>query len=226
MRKISFVVVAVLSIVLASCGLGTTGGSSNASANASAGANAGGAASSVLGGVLSAVTNGQTVGNVLQSVLGLDKLTQKDLIGTWSYTQPGCAFTSQQLLAQAGGEAVATSIKEKMIPAFQKVGVNASNTQITFNEDGTFSAKIAGKSLSGKYTFDESTYKVSLQTLLLPINCYAKKNVNGVGLLFEASKLLSVLQTVAAMSGNSTLSTIGDLSKNYDGLRLGFEFAK
>jgi hypothetical protein len=35
-----------------------------------------------------------------------------------------------------------------------------------------------------------------------------------------------VLQTVAAMSGNSTLSTIGDLSKNYDGLRLGFEFAK
>ena len=77
MRKISFVVVAVLSIVLASCGLGTTGGSSNASANASAGANAGGAASSVLGGVLSAVTNGQTVGNVLQSVLGLDKLTQK-----------------------------------------------------------------------------------------------------------------------------------------------------
>ncbi len=220
MKKIVLMCVAVLSMTLAGCGTGMLGGGTSGSTSGSD--NAG----SVLGNVLSAVTNGQTVGNVLQSVLGLDKLSRADLIGTWSYAQPGCAFTSKQLLAQAGGEAVATSIKEKLQPTFQSVGVNAQSTRITFNQDGTFSAKIAGRSLSGKYTFDESTYKVTLQTLLLSFNCYAKKNSNGVGLLFEASKLLSVLQTVAAMSGNQTLNTIGELSKNYEGMRIGFDFKK
>ncbi len=224
MRKIVFMVAAVLSMTLTSCGNGLV--SNGTSGSAAAGASAGSAGTSVLSSVLSAVTNGQTVGNVLQSVLGLDKLSQSDLIGTWSYVQPGCAFTSQQLLAQAGGEAIATSIKEKLQPTFQGIGINAQTTQITFNQDGTFSAKIAGKSLSGKYTFDESTYKVTLQTLLLNFNCYAKKNSNGIGLLFEASKLLNVLRTVTALSGNKTLSTIGDLSKNYEGMRVGFDFGK
>ena len=63
-----------------------------------------------------------------------------------------------------------------------------------------------------------------LKSLLFNINCYAKKNTQGIALLFEASKLLTVLQMASAMSGNATLGTIGDLSKNYDGVRLGFDF--
>jgi hypothetical protein len=35
-----------------------------------------------------------------------------------------------------------------------------------------------------------------------------------------------VLQAVSAISGNQTLSTIGDLSKNYDGIRLGFDMTR
>ena len=67
---------------------------------------------------------------------------------------------------------------------------------------------------------------MTLQTLLLSINCYAKKNVNGMGLLFESSKLLTLLQTMSALSGDATLQTVGELSKNYDGLRLGFDYTK
>jgi hypothetical protein len=44
--------------------------------------------------------------------------------------------------------------------------------------------------------------------------------------LFEAKKLLQILQTVAAVSGNSTISTIGDLSKNYDGMRMGLDMSR
>jgi len=161
-------------------------------------------------------------------ILGIriDKVTKESLIGTWNYSQPGCAFTSEQLLAQAGGEAVAASVKSKLQPQFQRVGINNTNTSITFNQDGTFAAKIAGKAWSGKYTFDETTYKVNLQGLLLNINCYAKKNSDGIALLFEATKLLTILQTMATMSGNATAQTIGDLSKNYDGLRIGFDYTK
>ena len=112
--------------------------------------------------------SGQAVGNILQSVLGLGaKMTQKNLIGTWSYSQPGCAFTSEQLLAQAGGEVVASQIKSKLAPSFQKVGIKSSNTKVTFKEDGTFSATFAGKNFAGNYTFDEATSKITLQGMLL-----------------------------------------------------------
>lgn len=47
-----------------------------------------------------------------------------------------------------------------------------------------------------------------------------------MSLNFEATKLLTILQSAAALSGNSTLGTIGELSKNYDGLRLGFDLRK
>ena len=218
MKKISLIVATAVSMMLSSCGMGTTGTTS--------GTTTGAAGAGALGSVISAVTNGQVLGNVLQSVLGLDKMTKADLIGTWSYSQPGCAFTGKEMLAQAGGEAMAQAIKDKMLPTFQSVGINSTSTKITFKQDGTFTSTIAGKNFSGKYTFDEANYKVNLQGLLLNINCYAKKNSNGIALLFEASKLLTVIQTMTALSGNSTAQTIGDLSKNYDGLRIGFDYKK
>lgn len=180
----------------------------------------------MLGNTIASAVTGQGLGNMLQSVLGLDKMTQADIIGTWTFSQPGCAFTSQELLAQAGGEMMAQTIKTKLSSTYQKVGINSGNTQITFKEDGTFASTIAGQNFSGKYTFDAENYKVNLQGLLLNINCYAKKNSDGIGLLFEATKLLTIMQTMTAMSGNSTAQTIGDLSKNFDGLRIGFDYKK
>lgn len=35
-----------------------------------------------------------------------------------------------------------------------------------------------------------------------------------------------MLQTVAAVSGNANLQTIGELSQNYEGVRMGFDMRK
>ncbi len=173
--------------------------------------------------VLGAMTNGTGVVNAISSVIGLDKVKAQNLIATWKYSGPGCAFTSENLLAKAGGEVAAVQIEQKLLPYYQQVKISESNTYITFNENGTFSSKIAGTPFSGNYTFDEASQKITLKGLLLSVNCYAKKEANGISILFEAKKLLTVLQTMSAMSGNKDLQTIGDLSKNYDGVRVGFD---
>lgn len=222
MKKLTFILVAAASMMLSSCGFGTVSTASNSS-DAQTSANA---TNDVLSNVISSVAGGSALGNMLQSVLGLDKLTKDNLIGTWTYNQPGCAFTSKELLAQAGGEAVAAALKSKVKPSFEKVGINSSSTSITFNQDGSFTANIAGKPWQGTWTFDEANYKVTLQGLLLSVPCYVKKNSNGIGLLFESSKLLTIVKTMTAMSGNSTAKTIGDIAGSYDGLRLGFDFSK
>ena len=80
--------------------------------------------------------------------------------------------------------------------------------------------------MSGKYTLDEKTAQLKLQGLVLSLTGYAKRNVGGISILFESKKLLTLFQTVAAISGNTTLETVGDISKNYDGVRLGFDMKK
>ena len=175
---------------------------------------------------LQTIGSGGTVGNIFTSVIGLDKVSEKGLIGTWRYDSPGVAFTSENLLAKAGGEVAATKIEQEMMPYFQQAGITSQNTSVVFNEDKTFKATIAGKSWGGTWTFDEATAKVTLKGLLLTINCYAKREYGGIALLFESKKLLTVLQTVAMFSGNATAQKIGDLSKNYDGIRLGFDMKK
>lgn len=179
-----------------------------------------------LSGILGGMTNPQTIDNVIQSVLGLTKVTKQDIVGSWSYQQPGCAFTSEQLLAKAGGEIVAADIKTKLKPYYDKVGVRQGNTAVNFTADGKFNATVAGTPFSGTYTFDEATAKISMKSMFFTINCYAKKNSNGMAYLFEASKLITLMQTLSALSGSAELQGIGELAKQYDGLRVGFDMKK
>lgn len=210
----SFLVAGAACLLATSCGTVGAG-----SASSSAG-------DDVLNGVIGVLNNANTIGDVISSVIGSNKLTKSQLYGTWKYNGPGCAFTSNSALAKAGGEVVASQIKAKLKEDYNKVGFTSRNTQLTFNKDNTFTAYVDGKKFSGNYTYDESTNALKLTGLLLSLNGYATRNSQGVAILFESKKLLTLIQTMATMSGNATLSSIGEISKNYNGVRLGFDMAK
>lgn len=203
-----------LCMLLAGCGTLGTNTSSSSSSNSG---------TSVLGSILGAATNGETLGNVLSSVIGLNKVSASQLVGTWHYYGPGCAFTSDNALATAGGEVAATEIKSKLKTQYSKLGLSRSNTNITFDKSGNFSALVDGKSWKGTYTFNESTQQLKLQGLLLSLTGYTKRNTNGIAVLFESKKLLTLLQTLSAFSGSQALETVGEISKNYNDVRIGFD---
>lgn len=244
MKKTSFLVSGVMALMFTGCGtsaLGTDAGvlgtldSTNGTTDATTAATSAvtSAASSVastdanvIGTLISNATSGNNLANILTSVIGLDKVTKSSLVGTWKYKEPGCAFTSESTLAAAGGEVVAATVKQKLESSYSKAGVTSSNTSFTFKEDGTFEATILGKSWSGTYTFDESTQAITLKGLLFSLSGYTKKNTDGIAVLFESKKVLTLVKTLTALSGNSTLSSIGDLSSNYTGVRIGFDLTK
>ena len=178
------------------------------------------------GGLLGGIDTTNTLGNVIVSVLGINKVSAESLVGTWRYSGPGCAFTSDNLLAKAGGEVAASKIKSELLPYYQQLGINGSNTSFTFNQDKTFSAKLNGQSINGTYTYDPNNGQIAFKTLLLSLNGYVTRSVNGVNLLFESKKILSVMQTLGSLSGNATVSTISDISKNYSGVRVGFDMIR
>lgn len=206
---------------------------SNAAASTSTTSNAGSAIAGILGAVLGGSSNnGSSAGSsiingILNNVIGSGTFSKQDLCAhTWKYSKPGCAFTSENLLAKAGGEIAANKVEEKLGEYYSKFGFSGSNTYFTFKTDGTFAAKIDGKSWQGNYTFDEKTHAIQMKGLLLSMSGYATKTTNGISLLFDQTKLLNLIKTMGALKGSSTLSAIGTIANNYDGMRVGFEMTK
>lgn len=211
----------------------TAATTSNAATSTSATSNAGSAVAGILGAVLGGNSNSSSsagssiINGILNNVIGSGTFSKQDLCAhTWKYSKPGCAFTSENLLAKAGGEIAANKVEEKLSEYYSKFGFSGSNTYFTFNTDGTFTSKIDGKSWQGNYTFDEKTHAIQMKGLILSMSGYATKTTNGISLLFDQKKLLNLIKTMGALKGSSTLSAIGTIANNYDGMRVGFEMTK
>ena len=222
----------------------TTGATTSATAatttstanTAAASSNTSSTIANVLGGLLGAATGntsgstssaGSIISGLLNNVIGSGTFSKEDLCAhTWKYSKPGCAFTSENLLAKAGGEIAASKVEEKLSTYYNKFGFSSSNTQFTFTTDGNFSAQIDGKPWQGTYTFDEKTHAIHLKGLLLSASGYATKTTNGISLLFDQKKLLNLIKMLSTFKGSSTLSAVGTIANSYDGMRVGFEMTK
>lgn len=205
------------------------------STTTNSGYSAGSVVAGVLGGLLGGGTTtgssstGSSINGILNNVIGSATFSQADLCAhTWKYSKPGCAFTSENLLAKAGGEIAASKIEEDLSKYYSKFGFSKSNTYFTFKTDGTFAAKIDGKSWNGTYTFDEKTHAIQLKGLLLSASGFATRTTNGISLLFEQKKLLTLIKTLSKLNltGSTTMSAVSSIVDNYDGVRIGFEMTK
>lgn len=206
------------------------------STTTNSGYSAGSVVAGVLGGLLgggtttgSSSTGSSIINGILNNVIGSATFSQADLCAhTWKYSKPGCAFTSENLLAKAGGEIAASKIEEDLSKYYGKFGFSKSNTYFTFKTDGTFAAKIDGKSWNGTYTFDEKTHAIQLKGLLLSASGFATRTANGISLLFEQKKLLTLVKTLSKLNltGSTTMSAVSSIVDNYDGVRIGFEMTK
>ena len=210
--------------------------STSTSATTNSGYSAGSVVAGVLGGLLgggtttgSSSTGSSIINGILNNVIGSATFSQADLCAhTWKYSKLGCAFTSENLLAKAGGEIAASKVEEDLSKYYSKFGFSKSNTYFTFKTDGTFAAKIDGKSWNGTYTFDEKTHAIQLKGLLLSASGFATRTANGISLLFEQKKLLTLIKTLSKLNltGSTTMSAVSSIVDNYDGVRIGFEMTK
>lgn len=176
---------------------------------------------SILSGVVNAVTDGKV------------NAATFSIVGSWGYVGPDCQFTSDNLLAKAGGEVASKKVEEKMTDILDKLGLSEGCTY-TFNEDGTYSSTVKGRTTSGTYTYNSETKELQLKTKLgLKFNATVSHNVlapKKMSLLFKADKVMSLIQTIGgalgSKSSNAALSTANSLLNEYDGLQLGFALEK
>ena len=165
---------------------------------------------------------------VAKQVVGDKATTETSLIGTWDYVGPDCQLKGDDLLKNIGGDAAGEEVEKKMVPIYEKAGLNT--IQYTFNEDKTCSYTIKGKKIEGTYVFDQEAKTVTIKSGKLGVSITAHIVTLGgnMSFLFDADKVLSVVKTITGVVSklNSSADTINKLASQFDGLMIGFELKK
>lgn len=209
----SLIATIVACFSLCSCGgpLGTLGSTNESGAGGFSG----------LGGA----NSGDLIGNLISTFASGVMTNQSSLVGSWTYAKPCVQFESQNLLAQAGGSVAATTIENKLATYYQKLGITAGKAKFVFAQDGTLQYTIGGRSMTGKYVFNANNKTVTITTQTgVNVTAYVSVSVNQMALTFDASKLLSLVNSASAAS--ASLSNLSAIAGQFSGMKLGFTFSK
>ena len=175
--------------------------------------------------LLKKATNNETVKNVVESVTGTT--LPVDVKGTWTYSGTAVKFESEDLLKSTAASLAAGQVEDKLDEYVQKVGIKAGTFSFTFNEDKTFVVTVKGKNFNGTYTVSEDYKTMSLQFgktfATKPFTAAISATSSQLDLLFQADKLLELLEKLTASSNNATLKTVSTIAGQYDGMQLGLE---
>ena len=203
MKKTILTLFAATALMLSSCmttGLGTT--STTSSSN------------DVLGGVL---------GSILSSVLFGD---QSSILGSWYYSAPSTAFTTEKTLTKAGGNTAVANINSSLASNYNNIGINRSNTSFSFLNGNKFSAKVNGIPFSGTYVYNTQNGEISLKTSTETIKGNVTKTAKGMGLMFYSTQMANILQKEGKVSNTAAVQAVSKLAKSANGARVGFELTK
>ena len=233
MKNFKAISVALLATTLSfmSCGFGpqgTTTGSTNNNAALETGV---GVLGALLGGATGSNTTGDLTSSLLTGVIGslMNNTQSGSIIGTWVYAEPSVEFTSENLLAQAGGMIAANQAVNKLTPYYEKVGIKPGTFTMTFNQDNTCIITIAGKTQQANYTYDQNAHTLRITGQVIGLSfgtAYATISSTQMSLTLDSSKLLDVAKNVSSKSQNSTVNAISSIASAFNGMKTGFKFVR
>lgn len=178
-------------------------------------------------------TLSDTLGNLVSGLLGGGDLSEADLAGVYKYKEPAITFKSDNLLQKAGGAAIAATIVNKLAPYYDRAGMN--NLVVTLTPEKSFEFSLGRIKLSG--TFEKDSTRTSANSFFFDFKAFGKisagrisadvqRSGNGLIITFDASKLLTLMNTVAKLTGKQTLQAAAKFLNSYDGLDCGFSLTK
>ena len=141
------------------------------------------------------------------------------------YKEPAIVLTSDNILTKAADKVAANKAEKKIQEQLNKYGITPGALTMTFNEDGTVSETLNGKTFQGKWTVNDSKLQLTISGVkALSITT----QIDGKELMFvtDATKLLNLFKSVGAKSSNSTIKTVTTLMKNVDGMLAGVTLEK
>jgi len=184
------------------------------------------------GTAVSKATGNSTAGNVASDIignlLGTSKVSNKSLVGTWSYSQPCVAFESENILASVGSSVVSSKVESTMKNGLTKIGFTSGKVEMTLKEDKTGTVKFNGKGVDVNWTVDGTNLKLTFPVVKKGVTMNTKLSGSELQLAMNSDKLLTLLNAITQKAGtvNSSLGTLNSLTKNVKGMYMGLKFTK
>ena len=184
------------------------------------------------GTAVSKATGNSTVGDVaadlLGNLLGTTAVSDKSLVGTWTYTEPCVAFESENILTSVGTSVVSSKVEKSMQNGLTKVGFTSGKVVMTLKEDKTGTVTYNGKSAQINWAVDGANLKLSFPLIEQSVAMNAKITGGELQLAMKADKLLTLLNAITSKAStvDSTLGTLNTLTKNVKGMYMGLKFTK
>ena len=180
---------------------------------------------SVLNGVLGGGQSEDIVSGIT-SIFSSDKQANKNnIIGTWSYTEPAIMFTSDNLLTKLAAKVAANKLEDKLQSYLTQYGVKPGALVLTFNEDGTCTETLNGKTMKGKWEVKDSKLVLTLGGIKA-LQILTQIDGKDMQFVTDATKLLKLFKSVGAKSTNKNIKTVTSLMKSVDGMQAGVSLRK
>lgn len=180
-----------------------------------------------------ATTSSSGIGDLLGNFFGGTKISVESMAGDWKYKSPAVSFKSDNLLKKAGGAAASAAVESKLAPYYKKAGFQ--NMTLTIASDSTFTMKVGRVNLKGTIaTAPEGSeanfifnFKVAGKLPLGKMDTYiSMSGKNSMSVMFDVSKLITIIEAVGNISGSSTVKGVTSVLKGYDGICAGFRLTK
>jgi hypothetical protein len=173
-------------------------------------------------------TIGKVAGDLLGNLIGTTAVSEKNLVGTWTYNQPGVAFESENVLASLGSSVVSSKAETTLKNGLTKIGFTEGKVVMTLNEDKTGTITYNGKPVKVNWEVEETNLKLTFPLLNNGITMNTKLTGNELQVAMKTDKLLTLVNTITSKAGtvNSTLGSLNTLTKNVKGMYMGLKFTK
>ena len=153
-------------------------------------------------------------------------LDQSSLLGSWNYSAPSAAFTTENALTKAGGAATIANMASSLANSYSNIGINRNNTSFSFLDGNKFSAKVNGIPFNGTYVYNAQNGEITLKTSTGTIKGNVTKTDKGMGLMFDSTQMTNILQKEGKVSNTAAVEAVSKLAKSANGARVGFELTR
>ncbi|MCI7140911.1 DUF4923 family protein [Alistipes sp.] len=158
------------------------------------------------------------------------KLTQYALPGNWTYTAPGVRFEGESAASDPGAALIASMVREQLVKVYEKAGIRAGSSTVSFDNRGGFTTVIGEQTIAGNYEYDASNHTISVRftdeklAKLGTVAGRAYLSGSELQLLFPVTGLLELAKSVSSQV--SSLEAVSTLLSSYKDLYIGFAFER
>lgn len=153
------------------------------------------------------------------------KIIDFSIEGDWTYTGAAIRLESNDTLSDLAAVASSSTIEEKMNEQLQKAGIKPGSLNFQFNKDKTMMVGLKGKTYKGTYTYEPESGELKMSiSKLFPLTAKVEVRSSEFAILFKADTMLSLVKMLSGKTNIKTLETACLLLKNYDGMKIGFNF--